>query len=715
MMDDINRLELTRSLLELQSGGTPSTRWGEIGTSGINVIGGIVGEAYLRELQWPACIPIYNKIWRSDPELSVVRLVFESWSGQQTISAEVPDEISGKDIGKPTDDDQKARDFYQSVLEDVEGGINRWLATCVARVPFYGWGWWESVPGLRIPDWKPPGQDDWRSDYDDNLIGIRRLAFRNYSSFFGWEMDDATGYITGMEQLDIPNPPVTIPKKRSAHIRFGDMNNPEGLATMEAVYRLERYKYQLEIVQGIGFEHAAGHSNFAATEKLNEDDKLLIRRSARAVATAQEGNYISLPGHISHVFQDVPFSAAVALMTAIRYYGILKLAVWGQQWVAIATLAEGGAYAAMKDASDMAIGIYNSMVNGFVGQLDNQVGKQLFDYPINKAAFPGMTRRPRLNVSPIRKTMPVAELSQLITALAAIMPFDNEDVNSIRLETGFLSQKQEDEIPEETAPVEENPDKGETPPADDEIPEPMPEMVMQLADNQDGVMVALFVPPEVADELALKDIEGALGPQELHVTLAFLGSASEQIASKRMLMAEIQRMAAYLPQVSGKINGYGRFVETHIDGKDAVWLSFDAPALPDFRERIVLCVERCGFSLSSDHGFTPHITLAYVDHDKALDFEFTPVDVVFDKVWLAWGNEAYAFHLLDGGGEDVGERPEELVFRPFMVSDKEQPVTLEHESEITEKDINRAMRNFKKWAEENAPSIANILDAKPLP
>lgn len=694
---------------ELAAGG-----FAEVGSSGLETYSGFIAEAYNRELDWPQCAPLYNRIWRSDPELSIVRLIFDAWSAQQTISAYVPEEVPGKDLDKPTDDDKRASDFYQSVLDDIDGGINRWLSSCVSRVPFYGWGWWEVLPGVRDPGWKAPADDPWRSDYDDGLIGFRRFAFRRYSSFYSWEISESSGRWTGMHQLDSPNPPVLIPLDRSLHVLFGDMDNPEGLATMEALWRLERYKWNLELIQGMGYEHSAGHAKFESTKKLDDTDNALIRKAARAVSTAQEGNYISLPEHIKFNFEDVPFAAGGNILQAVRYYSVLKLAVWGMQWVSIASLADTGSYSAIKDASEGAINIFNSMTEGFVSQLDEQVGRRLFDYKQNLAAFPGMTRRPRLSVSPVRKSVSLQELGAFIQAMSAVFALSQDDMNAIRLESGILEPVTEEiEEPEEAEPLEG--EETDTEEVEEDALDTEAEMVFHLANNT-GVMVAFYLPPDLAVRYALFDdeekatlIEGALSPGDLHLTLAFLGDVSEQKLSKRKLLRVMQTFAARTPIISGKINGYGRFTNTNADGKDAVWLSVDAPLLPDMRQFLVKALDVNGFSLPSEHGFTPHITLAYVDKDKEINFDFEPSQVDFDAIFVAWGDEVYMFRLLGDSDQD-GES--ELVFRPFIVSDKEQPVTLEHEAEVTEKDIDRAVRAFHQWAEENDPVIAALLDAE---
>jgi len=449
--------------VELQS------KFAEEGTTGLEAFGGFIREAYESELYWPQVEPLYSRIWRSDPEATIVRLLFEALSNDVEIGWILPDRFSMDEVVEPTDDDKRALDFAQTVNDDIDGGINKWFTSSIVRVPFFGWGWWEVLPGMRIEGWRPPQGDPWRSSFDDNLIGYRRFAFRRYSSFYAWDMDDDTGRLLGMEQLDSPNPPVTLPLERSLHLTFGDHDNPEGLATLEAMWRLERIKYNLEMIQGMGFEHSAGYLNVETEgSTLTAADLQHIRKAARAIMSAQEGNYAAWPKGMSGELRDVSFSAASSMMEAIRYYGILKLALLGMQYVAMSSISEHGSYSSISDASDLALAIFNAIATGIVNQADEQVGKRLFEYPINKEAFPDMTRRPKLDiVKPARKRVELDKLSSIMTALNAIMPLGDEDIIAIRRETQFMPEQLPD-ISIEEEPEDEFPDGTEESPSDDD-------------------------------------------------------------------------------------------------------------------------------------------------------------------------------------------------------------------------------------------------------
>ena len=74
-------------IVELQG-----NKFGEIGTPGLEIYSGYVRQAYNAELYWPSCAALYDRIWRSDPEVAVARLVLNSLASKLDISV-VTDEI----------------------------------------------------------------------------------------------------------------------------------------------------------------------------------------------------------------------------------------------------------------------------------------------------------------------------------------------------------------------------------------------------------------------------------------------------------------------------------------------------------------------------------------------------------------------------------------------------------------------------------------------
>lgn len=409
------------------------SKFNEIGTAGMQAWSGFVEKAYVADLYWPHCYPLYNRIWRSDPEIGgIVRPALATLASDVSLSVELPD--------MPSDDDKKFQEFVHQVLDDLDGGQGSLLATIASYAPFFGWQWFETPLSRRKKGWSAPKDTSgWRSTYDDGLIGIRGFYHRDHSSFEKWNMDDRTGRVRGMWQNDPPSSRVMIPLDRSLHLTFGDPTSPEGLSPLEAVWRLERIKYGLEVIQGIGYEHTAGYASFKLNGQPNSDTLSLINSTARALLSAQEGNYIT---EVSDTFEvriiDSAFQAAPAILEAIRYYGLLKLQMYNMQWVAMASTTNSGSFSAVQDSSSMFVSSFNAMMSGFAAQIDQQIGKRLLE--LNRDAFPNITRRPRIVATPIEKTIPLNELSSFIRDTAGFLPLGDDDIIAIRRKSGFLPE-----------------------------------------------------------------------------------------------------------------------------------------------------------------------------------------------------------------------------------------------------------------------------------
>ncbi len=405
-------------------------RFVEAGSEGIKENYGFITEAYNAQLYYPTVQPLYSRLRRSMPEIVMIRNAFTTWARNVKPQVELPDE--------PTDDDKKYQDFIESDFENMDKGFTGFIDTLVNQVPFMGWGWWEAVPGIRDENWRAPGDDDWKSEQDDGLIGIRRLAWRDSSTFGGWEMTKQSKRLIGFKQQDFPNKEILLPLDKSLHITFGDPNNPEGLTPLEAVWRLERMKYGYEVILGIGSEHAAGHLKVTKTADgiLTPEDKDDIAIAARNLLSAQEGNYAYFPFGLDGKIVDVPFSAASSLLETIKHYSILVLSVYAMQWIALNTLTSTGAQASQVDSTDTAVFTFNAMMDGFAAQYDQQIGRRLFEW--NKAEFPGITKRPKIKFSHIDRAIALSDLGNFFRTLDGILPLTDDDYKELRRRSGFL-------------------------------------------------------------------------------------------------------------------------------------------------------------------------------------------------------------------------------------------------------------------------------------
>lgn len=163
-----------------------------------------------------------------------------------------------------------------------------------------------------------------------------------------------------------------------------------------------------------------------------------------------------------------------------------------------------------------------------------------------------------------------------------------------------------------------------------------------------GVMVALYPADDVAHALAL---DGGEAAEELHVTLAYLGDVDE-VGDVEALRKLVEQFAAETYDVDGQVSGLGRWDAG--DAGDAFVALVDAPDLPDVRTDLVDELEAAGYKVRRDHGFTPHITLAYLDAQDPSPLErIDALPATFGFLSLAVGPDVYDFALTDDDGNSI--------------------------------------------------------------
>lgn len=166
----------------------------------------------------------------------------------------------------------------------------------------------------------------------------------------------------------------------------------------------------------------------------------------------------------------------------------------------------------------------------------------------------------------------------------------------------------------------------------------------------DGVMICFYPTPEMALALhtALGGYTDLVAPTEMHMTLVYLGDIPEleaQGITKEKVFSVLDSLKGVLPPVKGVISGTGRFLNTHLEDKDAVVLLVDSPQLPDFRTILTNELTAQGIPYAQNHGFTPHITLLYVHKGEVAHYLPPVAEIAFNKVTLAWGDERLEVEL----------------------------------------------------------------------
>lgn len=132
--------------------------------------------------------------------------------------------------------------------------------------------------------------------------------------------------------------------------------------------------------------------------------------------------------------------------------------------------------------------------------------------------------------------------------------------------------------------------------------------------------------------------------EELHITLAYLGEFGTDIEFEQQDLFyrglyDFALHAGYRG-LTGKINGFGVFMNDDANVLVALW---DIPGINEFRTHVIDYVTTHVGSIRQDnHGFTPHMTMAYSE-EPILQLprlpRSNPDEEIFVSVWLVWGDE----------------------------------------------------------------------------
>lgn len=134
---------------------------------------------------------------------------------------------------------------------------------------------------------------------------------------------------------------------------------------------------------------------------------------------------------------------------------------------------------------------------------------------------------------------------------------------------------------------------------------PPREKGMQAAavDFTSGTMIALY--PAGPDRLS---VPNGQPETDLHVTLCFLPNG---VTGDRPLLVRVLSEIAYQTDVlSGVVGGMGMFAPGP-DGAPIIALP-DVPGLAEVRQQVVQALNGTSTEYAQNHGFTPHITIAYI-------------------------------------------------------------------------------------------------------
>ncbi len=233
---------LTSSPLEKGDNAPLRLRMGEVGQTGLVVLGGQVGLEQDRwELQWPYCVNTYTKMRNNSVIAPALHLV-EMMISRVKWDVKVP--------RKSSPEFKKKAKYLKEVMSDMD---HSWFSFIRESTSFntYGFGIHEIVLRQR--------RKRYGSKYDDGLVGVSKLASRAQETIYKWNYDSFNRDLLSIEQkvyknvssLDYGNstqavPYVTIPRYKFLLFRNAiRKDSPLGSSPLAAAW--EAWKYMTAI------------------------------------------------------------------------------------------------------------------------------------------------------------------------------------------------------------------------------------------------------------------------------------------------------------------------------------------------------------------------------------------------------------------------------------------------------------------------------------
>ena len=225
----------------------PRMRLGEIGYTGLRVVGGQIKEEIEPELQWPKAKYTYKKM-AADTVISAALNLWTMWL------ARVPWKVAPP--ANPTEEEKAAAKLIEECMSDMDHSWFQFI-TEVSSYLQYGFAPTEKVFRRRL---RSNG-----SRYDDGKIGWKKLSIRSQDTVkrWYWENDELAGFIQdyipmtqGSDFLissNVAGEEIAIQRKKFLLFRTkAKRDNPEGESILKGAYKSWKRRCELEEVEAVG-------------------------------------------------------------------------------------------------------------------------------------------------------------------------------------------------------------------------------------------------------------------------------------------------------------------------------------------------------------------------------------------------------------------------------------------------------------------------------
>jgi 2'-5' RNA ligase len=184
-------------------------------------------------------------------------------------------------------------------------------------------------------------------------------------------------------------------------------------------------------------------------------------------------------------------------------------------------------------------------------------------------------------------------------------------------------------------------------------------LVSDAGEEHTGAMIALVPDAESIQRL---QVAGGEAPEELHLTLCYLGEAAKIVPMKRtQLIGAMRNVAQHFPVVDAKVFGASIWNASNVAADTAIVLNVGGEEIDDIHED----VERIVMQIMEDRypeqyePWSPHICVAYSD-DLHLVTQLMSKEgfVRFDRIRIAFAGTVTDIPLYDG--TDVASEGDEM-------------------------------------------------------
>ena len=225
----------------------------EIGSLGLRAWSGWVREEFLPELIGRQGAQKYREMADNSPIVGAI--LYAIRSTMRKVEWRVTP--AGAEHNKTTDPAaQEKADFVESLMHDMSHSWEDLVDENLSMLQ-YGYAPHEIVYKKRLgrdpgADPENPGEDLPLSEYDDGLIGWRRIPIRGQDTVLKWFFDK-NGQIKGMTQMPWVGPMIDLPMEKLLLFRpSAHKNNPEGRSILRTSYLpyyfVKRFQEQEAIV-----------------------------------------------------------------------------------------------------------------------------------------------------------------------------------------------------------------------------------------------------------------------------------------------------------------------------------------------------------------------------------------------------------------------------------------------------------------------------------